>query len=149
MPNKKLLASGKVERFACFAGGLKLREPETNGKKAESRKTGRIEGADRVAKVGKQHHNHRPRKLAIKYREQAAIIIHKIAFKHKKLVYVTKANKEIKYTLGKSGIAYIGMTKKGAGRIASSAVWKGADLLFEYGIKHLEYHIVLCQKNPV
>ena len=40
------------------------------------------------------------------------------------------------------------MTKQGAGRIASSAVWKGADLLIQYGIKHLEYHIVLCARQP-
>jgi len=37
--------------------------------------------------------------------------------------------------------------QEGARRIASSAVWKGADLLFEYGIKHLELHVVVCGKR--
>ena len=42
----------------------------------------------------------------------------------------------------------LALTKQGATRIASSAVWKGADLLDQYGIKHLEYHVVLCAKRP-
>jgi hypothetical protein len=61
-------------------------------------------------------------------------------------VYVAQANKKLAYPLGRSKIAYIGTTKKGARRIASSAVWKGEDLLYEYGIKHLELYIVTCRK---
>ena len=93
-----------------------------------------------------------PKKLMVKYRKQPAIVINRVAFKDSKLVYVARANKKIRYPGGgrgdKSKIAYIGTTKIGARRIASSAVWKGADLLFEYGIKHLELHIVLCGKRP-
>lgn len=76
------------------------------------------------------------------------MVINRIAFKDTKLVYVARANKKIRYPLGQSRIAYIGTTKKGARRIASSAVWKGADLLFEYGIKHLELNVVVCGKQP-
>jgi hypothetical protein len=60
---------------------------------------------------------------------------------------VARANKKIKYPWGRSRIAYIGTTKKGARRIASSAVWKGADLLFEYGIRHLELVVVLSTRR--
>lgn len=88
-----------------------------------------------------------PKRLSLKYRRQPAIIINRIAFKDTKLVYVARANKKIKYPWGRSRIAYIGTTKKGARRIASSAVWKGADLLFEYGIKHLELIVVLSTRR--
>jgi hypothetical protein len=60
-------------------------------------------------------------------------VINRIAFKDNKFVYVARANKKIKYPWGRSCIAYIGTTKKGARRIASSAVWKGADILFNMG----------------
>ncbi len=87
-----------------------------------------------------------PRKLLIKYRSNPSFVIYRTAFRHDKLVYVICSNKRLKYPWGKSRIAYIGTTKKGAKRIASSAVWKGEDLLYQYGIKHLECHIVTCGK---
>ena len=43
---QQLLGLGKAAKFACFAGGLKLSEPETNGKKAEPGKTGQEEQAE-------------------------------------------------------------------------------------------------------
>jgi len=88
-----------------------------------------------------------PKRLSLKYRRTPAIVINRIAFKDRKLVYVARANKKIKYPLGRSCIAYIGTTKKGARRIASSAVWKGADLLFEYGMKHLDLIVVVCARR--
>lgn len=87
-----------------------------------------------------------PKKLSVKYRRPAAIIINRIAFRDKKLVYVASANKKLRYPWGRSRIAYIGTTKKGVRRIASSAAWKGADLLFDYGVKHLELIVVVCGK---
>lgn len=88
-----------------------------------------------------------PKRLSLKYRQQPAIVINRIAFKDKKLVYIARANKKIRYPWGRSCIAYIGTTKKGARRIATSAVWKGADILFEYGMKHLDLIIVLCARR--
>ena len=89
-----------------------------------------------------------PRKLKIRSSKQPAIVINRVAFRDKKLVYVARANKKLKYPWGRSRISYIGTTKRGAHRVASSAVWKGADLLFQYGIKHLELNVVTCQKIP-
>lgn len=89
-----------------------------------------------------------PRKVRLKWRKHPAIVINRVAFKDTKLVYVALANKRIRYRKGQSRIAYIGSTKKGARRIASSAVWKGADLLFEHGIKRLDFHVVVCGKRP-
>ncbi|MDD5327607.1 MAG: hypothetical protein PHY02_07315 [Phycisphaerae bacterium] len=85
-------------------------------------------------------------KLLVKFRNQPSLVINRTAFKDDKLVYIIRANKKLRYRFGNSRIAYIGTTKKGARRIASSAVWKGEDLLYCYGIKHLELHIVTCRK---
>lgn len=86
------------------------------------------------------------RKLAVKVQKQPCFIINRAAFHDTKLVYVARANKKLAYPWGRSKIAYIGTTKKGARRIASSAVWKGEYLLYEFGIKHLELYIVTCGK---
>lgn len=87
------------------------------------------------------------KKLGIKFRKQPAVIINRIAFRDNRLVYVARANKKIKYPHGGSRIAYIGTTMKGARRIASSAAWKGQDLLYEYGIKHLEFNVIVCRRR--
>ena len=86
------------------------------------------------------------RKLSIKFKSQPSLVINRTAFKDDKLVYIIRANRKLRYRFGNSRIGYIGTTRKGARRIASSAVGKGEDLLYRYGIKHLELHIVTCGK---
>src|SRR5712692_333313 len=86
------------------------------------------------------------KKLKITFRPEPVMSISRRAFREKKHVYLACANKKRKYKWGKSRIVYIGSTKVGAARIASSAVWKGADLLFDYGVKLLELHVVACGK---
>ena len=88
------------------------------------------------------------KRLKIKWQRNPAIIINRTAFRDNKLVYVARANKKLRYPWGRSRIAYIGTTKKGARRIASSAAVRGADLLYEYGIKHLMLNVVTCGKVP-
>jgi len=85
-----------------------------------------------------------PQKLRIKFRPRPSITINRSAFRATKLVYVVRANKEFRYPWGRSRIGYIGTTKVGAGRVATSAVAKGEELLGRYGIKHLDLHIVTC-----
>lgn len=89
-----------------------------------------------------------PKRLKVKWQRKPAIIINRTAFHDNKLVYVARTNKKIRYPLGRSRIAYIGTTKKGARRIASSAAVRGEDLLYEYGIKSLELNVVTCGKVP-
>jgi hypothetical protein len=86
------------------------------------------------------------KRLKIKFRLEPVMSISRRAFREKKHVYLARANKRHKYKWGKSRIVYIGSTKVGAARIASSAVWKGADLLFDHGVKLLELHVVSCGK---
>lgn len=88
-----------------------------------------------------------PKKLSIRYRRTPALTISRVAFRDKKLVYVARANKKFRYPWGRSRIVYFGTTKRGARRIASSAAWKGADVLFEHGVKHLELIVVICRKT--
>jgi hypothetical protein len=86
------------------------------------------------------------KRLRIKYNLVPVLSITRKAFREKKLVYLARANKGIKYPWGRSRIVYIGTTEVGAARIASSAVWKGGGLLDAHGVKHLDFHVVNCTR---
>ena len=87
-----------------------------------------------------------PKRLTVKRQQTPAIVINRTAFRDNKLVYLARTNKPQRYPWGRSKIAYIGTTKKGARRIASSAAVRGEDLLEKYGMKHLEFYVVTCGK---
>lgn len=87
------------------------------------------------------------RKLRLKNGKSAAFTITREAFRATELVYVATANNKIRYDHGESHIAYIGTTKKGAARIASSAVWKGGGVLTSRGIRDLEFYVVTCPSS--
>lgn len=65
-----------------------------------------------------------------------------------KLVYVLTANKKFKHPFGKSSIAYIGTTKKGVLRVASSAAFRAEDILSRYGVNKITARIITCKPRP-
>lgn len=86
------------------------------------------------------------RQLRIKSKSHPSLVVHRTPFRDSKLVYIACANKMHSYSLDKSRIVYIGTTKKGARRIASSAAKKGDEILSRYGMKYLEFYVVTCDK---
>lgn len=68
--------------------------------------------------------------------------INRLAIADECLIYVICANKAMSYSLGKSHIAYIGTTRKGIGRIASSSADKAADILGKHGVKSIDIRVV-------
>jgi hypothetical protein len=93
------------------------------------------------------------KKLTIKTRNDPVLFIARHAVDEDRLVYIVVANKPVKYSFGRSKIVYIGTTKVGAGRIASSAAHlapKVFDVRSEthlYGIRGLDFHVITCQKR--
>jgi predicted GIY-YIG superfamily endonuclease len=73
---------------------------------------------------------------------EPALTISRIATADDKVVYMAVANKPLKYGARKSRIAYIGVTTKGAARIAQSAADKAAEMLTLHGVKHLDFHVL-------
>lgn len=85
------------------------------------------------------------KKLHIQTSGQPVVQINRDANKAEQLVYIAVANKPISYPHGKSKVAYIGTTKNGVARIASSAATKSKQLMSKpYGIKSLEFFVVTC-----
>lgn len=83
-------------------------------------------------------------KLKIKTTSEYAISINRKATSNDKLVYVAVANKAIKYPKGDSKIVYIGTTKNGAYRVATSAAQKAYEKLFDHGVNCLFFYIITC-----
>jgi hypothetical protein len=81
----------------------------------------------------------------------AAITITDNRLWQKRMVYVVRASKKIRYPGGRSRIVYIGETGKGKKRPASSAISK-AERVFKKlrGMRFVTVHLVTCRgKNNV
>lgn len=62
------------------------------------------------------------------------------------MVYILAGNRYFRYKNGRSRIIYIGTTKRGAGRPATSAVNKASQAFGKlHGLKTIEVHIATCR----
>lgn len=84
------------------------------------------------------------KKLSIRTAAKPALVISRPAFNAERLVYIAVSNKRLMYPHGRSAIAYIGTTKAGASRIATSAAARAKDLLALHGVTCLSFHVVTC-----
>src|SRR6266540_4286933 len=84
------------------------------------------------------------RRLKLSLKRVHAIEVTRIAVGNQKLVYVLIADRKFSYPYGKSAVAYIGTTKKGIERVASSAAQRAEDILSHFGVKKVTARIVTC-----
>ncbi len=87
------------------------------------------------------------RKPRPKVHNTPAIIISRIAYVASELVYIAYANKPLRYPHGNSRIAYIGTTKNGVWRVATSAAWKAGDLFTRRGVHTLEFYLIAAPRH--
>ena len=69
----------------------------------------------------------------------------RVALGHKKLAYVILADKKLQYKKGRSKIAYIGTTRKGIARIATSVAYRAQQVLRLRGVFCCDARIVTCR----
>ncbi len=86
--------------------------------------------------------------MRISINRKPAMTVYRRALKHRKLVYVLAARKPLKYQDGRSRILYIGTTKKGISRIASSVAHRSKQILKQRGVREMDVHIVSCEARP-
>jgi hypothetical protein len=78
-------------------------------------------------------------------RKFSAMTLHRDILKKKKTVYLIIAPKPVRYNFGRSRIAYIGTTRKGADRVAPSAAFRAQEVFERRGFRELDVHLVSCK----
>lgn len=84
-------------------------------------------------------------RLKISLKPKPALTMRRVALDHERLVYVICADRKLRYQEGYSQIAYIGTTKNGISRVASSAAYRSWDVLWSHGVQSLDVRIVTCR----
>jgi len=74
--------------------------------------------------------------------------VNRRVLKKRKVVYLLTAARPLKYKGGRSRIVYIGTTKKGVHRIASSAAYRAVEIMSTRGLKELSVFVVSCSSRP-
>jgi len=74
-----------------------------------------------------------------------AMIVHRRILTKDRIVYLLVGKKSFKYKTGRSRIAYIGTSKRGAKRIASSAAANAEEMFSKHGSK--EMHVFIASST--
>jgi hypothetical protein len=88
------------------------------------------------------------RRLSVKLYRDEAIYVTRITATVERIVYVFVCDKKLQYPKGRSRIAYIGTTKNGVWRIASSAAQRAKTILRKRGIYTFWAQVVSCTPKP-
>lgn len=85
------------------------------------------------------------RRIKLSLKRDHALQATRVSIGKLKLVYVLIADKRLKYPKGRSRIAYIGTTQKGAQRVAQSIAAR-ADTIFKIrGVRSFHARIITCR----
>lgn len=87
------------------------------------------------------------RRLSINLPNEDAMHVSRLTIGKMRLVYVIMANEELKHGNKWSKIAYIGTTKKGLSRIASSVAYRANEIPKLHGVRSFTVAIVSCRQR--
>lgn len=85
------------------------------------------------------------RRINVTLKRDRALHATRVSIGKSKLVYILVTDKRLKYPNGKSRIAYIGTTKRGIRRVASSAARHADEILSLRGVRSFDARVVTCQ----
>lgn len=89
-----------------------------------------------------------PRKSYLSLSRAPVMTLGRRALGADRLVYVPAANKPVKYPRGRSRIVYIGTTKRGVRRVASSVASRAEGLLGRPGLRTVDAHLLTYSGRP-
>ncbi len=88
------------------------------------------------------------RRLSVSLKKSVAMRVYRSLVTNQELVYVHLASKKQSYKHGaKSRIVYIGTTKKGQARVASSMAERAKTILKLHGVTSFEVRIITCRRR--
>lgn len=86
-----------------------------------------------------------PRRLSVKVGRDEAMRVTRVSIRGERLCYVIVADKRQRYKKGRSGIVYIGTTRRGVGRVAGSAAQRAPEVLGLRGVRSFMVRVVSCR----
>lgn len=89
-----------------------------------------------------------PRKSYLSLSRAPVMTLGRGALGADRLVYILAANKPVKYPRGRSRIVYIGTTKRGVRRVASSVASRAEGLLGRPGLRTVDAHLLTYSGRP-
>ncbi len=87
------------------------------------------------------------RRLAIRLERDHAMSVTRVAVRADRLVYALVADRRVQYDGAKSRVVYIGTTRMGASRLASSAAERADSILREHGIRSFSVRVMTCRSR--
>jgi hypothetical protein len=85
------------------------------------------------------------RRLTVVLKRDSALQATRVSIGKSKLVYILVTDKRLQYPNGKSRIAYIGTTKRGLRRVATSAARHADEILSLRGVRSFDARVVTCR----
>lgn len=87
-------------------------------------------------------------RMVVSLKKKPAMTVHRRILEKDKLVYLLVGPKPIKYENGKSKIAYIETTEKGADRMATSAAYRAQEIMEIRGFRSIDVYMASCKSRP-
>lgn len=86
--------------------------------------------------------------MRVQLASKPAMSVHRRILTRDRIVYLLVGMKPFKYEAGRSRIAYIGTSKRGAHRVASSAAHRAEEVFAQRGSRQMEIFIASCDSRP-
>jgi hypothetical protein len=86
--------------------------------------------------------------MRVQLASKPAMTVHRRILTKDRIVYLLVGRKPFKYRGGRSRIAYIGTSKRGARRIASSAAHTADEFFSKRGSRQMDVFIASCEARP-
>ena len=88
------------------------------------------------------------KRLTVSLNPKVLLQVNRVHIGQNKLVYVLLTDKKLKYPWGRTSVVYIGTTKKGLARVASSAAYRAEEILSQYGVRTCSARVITCKRRP-
>ena len=88
------------------------------------------------------------KRLTVSLKQKVLLQVNRVRIGQNKLVYVLVADRKLKYPWGRTCVVYVGTTKKGLSRVASSAAYRAEEILSQYGVCTCSARIITCKRRP-
>lgn len=86
--------------------------------------------------------------MRVQLASKPAMTVHRRILTKDRIVYLLVGRKPFRYRGGRSRVAYIGTSKRGVQRVASSAAHRAEQVFSKWGSRQMDVFIASCEARP-